>query len=248
MIKIFCMVVLSVSIYAKPMVTYIRGDSPIILTSPHGTSPKNGVVPNTPLRKNSYIKGFKTIWDTNTKKITKQIQFILINKYNIRPYVIIANFNRAYIDANRKPKHAYEVDEAKEHYDAYHNSIKMAISSIKKKHNRGLLLDIHGQKFNPDTIYLGTLNKKSIKIPIYGKSSINDILTKSGYEIIPKNKNNKEIKYKGGYTIHKYGSHHKNGIDSIQIEIGKNLRMSKKDIKLVSQAIAKYISLYVNSK
>jgi N-formylglutamate amidohydrolase len=99
-----------------------------------------------------------------------------------------------------------------------------------------LLLDIHGQGSEPDTIFRGTDNGKSVaalrqrhgSAALTGSESILGQLAAKGYKIIPNTAGDeRERRYTGGYTTRTYGSHHGTCIDAIQLELGANLRSQK---------------------
>ncbi len=242
--------VIAFDLYASSMVTYITGDSPIILSAPHGGQK---VISDIPLRENTNLPLFRTKADKNTDIITKRVFQILKDSYAISAHVVIANFKRSQIDANRKPSHAYEVAEAKKYYDEFHHSIKKALKHVKESYKEGLLVEIHGQSFIPDVLYLGTRNgdgvskllKRFPENPLYETNGIHTTLLHEGYQIIPANSQTKEKKYSGGYNIDQYGSHKKDGIDALQIEIGRDFRIKENEQERIAQAIAKAISLHV---
>jgi hypothetical protein len=64
------------------------------------------------------------------------------------PYVVIANYHRKYIDANRSKTSAYEVPHAKKFYNEYHTKIARFIRKIRVGNiygnGLGFIFDIHG--------------------------------------------------------------------------------------------------------
>ena len=79
-----------------------------------------------------------------------------------KPWLVVARFDRKYVDANRSAEEGYESEKAKPTYDAYHSALAAACKAVKEKHGRGLLLDIHGQGEFKDAICRGTRNGKTV--------------------------------------------------------------------------------------
>lgn len=203
-----------------------KGGLPIILTAPHGGQLE---IPDVPERK----KGTK-VKDIYTLDLTLATSKFLFELTGVYPYVVAANFSRKYIDANRSAKRAYEDERAKLVYDSYHQYIAEFIKEIKEKYEKfHLLLDIHGQSLHHDTIFRGTKDKTTIQNliekygenGISGENSIIGILNSKGYKThLTEITEEEHRSFDGGYTVGKYGSHNKDGIDAIQLEFGRNYR------------------------
>ncbi|MFO0824082.1 MAG: N-formylglutamate amidohydrolase [Gemmataceae bacterium] len=225
---------------AKPedFVIVQKGTLPIIISAPHGGRKK---VPDVPERANTKIPNFATVLDANTDLIADRLSVELEKLLNGKPWLVIAKFERKYIDANRPREHAYESDKAKPYYDAYHEPLEAACKAVKEKFGRGLLLDIHGQGEFRDSICRGTQHGKTVTLlkdrfgwpALTGKRSVLGHLQRSGYKILPScdvdEKGKEEPKFTGGYIVGHYGSHTGYAIDAIQLEIGTFLRDKEKD-------------------
>src|SRR5437867_7381520 len=129
---------------AKPedFVFVQKGTLPIIVSVPHGGKKP---VPGVPERLGVGVKMFATVRDTNTSELAEKFLAVLEKQLGGKPWVVIAHFERKYVDANRPPDGAYETEKAKPFYDAYHDPLVAACKAVKEKHGAGLLLDIHGQ-------------------------------------------------------------------------------------------------------
>ena len=119
-----------------------KGSLPIIVSAPHGGRKK---VPDVPERVGKGVTGFQTILDTNTAELAEKFAAELEKLLDGKPWVVVARFERKYLDANRPPEQGYESDKAKPYYDLYHTSLEAACKAVKTRFGRGLLLDIHGQ-------------------------------------------------------------------------------------------------------
>ena len=222
----------------EDLVTTQKGTLPIILSAPHGG---RKMVPDVPERKGIGIANFTTVHDATTAEIAEKCAALLEKQLKGKVWLVIARFDRKYIDANRPREQSYETDKAKPFYDAYHGPLEAACKAVKEKFGRGILLDIHGQGEFPDSICRGTQNGKSVTVlrdrfgwaAVTGKRSILGHMQRSGYKVLPNceadEKTKEEPKFNGGYTVTNYGSHTGYAIDAIQLEFGSYLRDREKD-------------------
>jgi N-formylglutamate amidohydrolase len=215
-----------------------KGTLPIIVSAPHGGLKK---VPDVPERLGVGIANFQTVLDSHTAELTQKFIAELEKRLNGKPWVVIARFERKYLDVNRPRDESYESEKAKPYYDAYHDPLEAACKAVKEKYGRGLLLDIHGQGAFPGAICRGTQNGKTVTLlkdrygwqSVTGKKSILGVLQQSGYKILPScdadSKTKEEAKFSGGYIVGNYGSHTGYAIDAIQLEFGSYLREREKE-------------------
>jgi N-formylglutamate amidohydrolase len=179
------------------------------------------------------VAQFATGRDHNTDELAEKVAAKLEVKLGAKPFLLVAHFERKYLDVNRPPERAYESAEAKLHYDAYHSALREAGCRVGREWGSGLLLDIHGQSAVDDTIYRGTNNGKTVisltrrfgAAALIGPKSIFSRLEERGYKVLPSTAAaHKEDRYTGGYIVQTYGSHQQSGIDAIQLELGAKLR------------------------
>jgi N-formylglutamate amidohydrolase len=157
------------------------------------------------------------------------------------PYVVMADFDRDYIDANRAaadatPNCAYEVPSAKPFYDEYHNTIRGFIADIRAANGGlGLMFDIHGTAGiaeEPADLYLGTDDGKTIERllkvdaqAMFRPRGLPNLLIAAGYAVLPRPPSlSVPPALNGGHTVRTYGSSHTDGLDAIQLEIDERLR------------------------
>ncbi|WP_020475775.1 N-formylglutamate amidohydrolase [Zavarzinella formosa] len=209
------------------------GALPIIISCPHdGTK----AIPDVPVRMGTGIEKFVVVRDTNAGAIAEELAKELETRFKAKPYLVIARFGRKYLDVNRPMDGAYENEKAKPYYESYHGLLKEYSQAVQKKWNRGLLLDIHGQGAESETVFRGTNDLKTVKALItrYGKpavvgeKSILGHMAKNGVKIFPAcDKDDPEDKrYSGGHIVQTYGSHTAYAIDAIQLETGGKQRGS----------------------
>jgi N-formylglutamate amidohydrolase len=240
------------------LLTIKPGTLPIILTAPHDGTLS---VPGVPKRKGDGITKFVVVRDTGTAPLVELLADAIEKKMGGRPYVVIARFSRQYIDANRDPKNAYESKKAKPVYDAYHAAIEDAKKAIVKKWGRGILLDIHGQGAENDTVFRGTNDTKTVKHLIgrsgrgalIGPKSILGVMEKKGVKVKPAcaSTDKEDRRYSGGYTVQHHGSRDGGSIDAIQLELGSALRLAKgrpRTAELLAEAVAVFAKEFLPAK
>lgn len=219
-----------------------QGTLPAILTCPHDGTEDPGV----PERTGS-VAGCPAISmprDLRTREISEGVAQLLLDLCGEAPYVVIADFHRKYIDANREPKCAFEDARAKEFYDEYHIAIRSFVSEIRAENGGlGLLFDIHGTDNVPDTIFLGTggndntVARLSTVDPraMSRRRSLPTSLAEAGYKISLQKEGDPLA---GGFTARHYGSAHPDGVDAIQIEIGSRLRTDGLEREVLTEVLA----------
>jgi len=209
--------------------TVWAGMLPIILTVPHGG---RTAFPGIAMRRGLGVPQFTTERDSNTAELAELVGTKVEALLGARPFLVVAHFERKFIDVNRAESGAFESAAAKPYYDAYHRAVEEASSRVRQRWGGGLLLDIHGQGAEADTIFRGTHNGRSIAslrrrygvAAVTGPKSILGHLAARGYRIEPTD--GQERRYTGGYTTQTYGSHRGTEIDAIQLEFGADLRRS----------------------
>lgn len=205
-----------------------QGSMPVILTVPHdGTETLGGMSPRS--------KGV-TVRDIGTQDLAERTADLIEKQTGTRPYLVVAKFSRRYLDANRAEKDAMESADALPAYRAYHNHIARFVAEVLQRFPNGaLLIDVHGQSSDPNTIFRGTRNgltvssliRKYGNAAIQGQDSIIGVLQKRGYQVFPTTQAEsltEDKRFAGGYTVLTYGSNATDGIDAIQIEFGRRSR------------------------
>ena len=212
------------------LLTLWAGTLPVILAAPHGG---REAIPGIAPRRGVGVAQFTAERDSNTAELTEAVAVKLRQRFGATPFVIIARFERKFIDANREPAAAYETPQAKPYYESYHRAIQESVETIRRKWGGGLLLDIHAQGAQAESIYRGTDNGRSVSqlqkqfgmAALTGPKSVLGHLASIGYKILPDlTGQNRETRYTGGFTTRTYGSHQGTKIDAIQLELGSDLR------------------------
>jgi N-formylglutamate amidohydrolase len=232
------------------LVTVRSGQLPIILSAPHGG---RDPVPNVAPRQGEGVNQFVVVRDEHTAELTIAIADELAKRVGARPFLVIARFDRKYVDANRNERSAIEDPLAQPYYRAYHQALEEFTSSVQKKWKRGLLLDIHGQAKLPDALVRGTNNGQTVELMItrHGRQSVTGsrslfgAFAGTGHRIVPPvdSDESEDARFLGGFIVRNYGSHTASGIDAMQLEFGTNLRQQKSLTKTAA-AMAEAIEVF----
>jgi N-formylglutamate amidohydrolase len=227
-----------------------QGEIPIILSAPHGGNrPIEGVPP----RRGEGVKQFVTVRDDQTDQLAEKLAAELAQRLAGKPYLVVARFERKYLDVNRPPQDAYESDKAKPVYDAYHSALDGFCRDVQKKWKQGLFLDIHGQGVFPDALVRGTNNGKTVELlvkrhgprAIDGPNSLFGVLENGGWEVVPKcfSNDKEDSRFSGGHIVRTYGSSGGHGIDAIQLEFGGRFR-SRNELDRSASRVADAIETF----
>lgn len=221
------------------------GDIPLVLSAPHGG---REAIPGVSPRTGDGVKKFVAQRDENTAELVQTIAGLIEQRHRVRPYVVIARFERKYCDVNRPEDSAIESPTAKPYYQAYHGVLAEYCRDVQRRWHGGLLLDIHGQAGYKDDVIRGTNNTQTVKLlierqgmgAVNGPKSLFGFLQAAGYGVLPKLETaDREVpQYNGGYTVSTYGSDNPGGIDAIQMEFGSNLRIPRSVIDKTAPATA----------
>jgi len=225
-----------------------EGTLPIILSAPHGGSRE---IPGVPPR----TKGV-TVQDSRTAEVARGVADALEKLLGAKPYLVAAQFHRRFVDANRPEADALEAGAARPVYTAYHAALRRFVDEVRRANGgRGLLLDIHGQQAFPTEIHRGTrggatvsaLVKRAGEAGLTGPDSVCGALIARGYAVVPSTGVTAPPEtraFNGGHIVGTYGSHHADGIDAIQLELGRQLRLeATRRAKLIDD-LAAAISAY----
>ena len=260
---ILTVLILGFSYLKEPMVLK-RGNIPVLITVPHGGSGRYMNI------KKRNCSPCKTVSDSYTISLAKNISYYLDKEFNSRPSVLYMNIHRSRIDVNRNTDEGCNDYSCIKYYNEYHNYIKKELSRIIKKYGYAILIDLHGQSSSkemqigynvPHRIlrgnifsankYKNTTFKNSVLRKYYtntsllfGKNSFISTMSNNDINIYPTPSNRKKkIKYlDGGYTVEKYSNI--NSVYAVQIEVDKNSRFSRKRRIILSKKLSRSINRF----
>merc|ERR1712106_918499 len=260
-------VVLILGVSCKSSVEYIPGNINLIFTVPHngnekpdhmptrqhGCQDKKGVCkfPGADSCAKSKICKVATLGDAHTQDMARTVFNTFVRNTGETPHLIINNIHRSKMDPNRVIEDAAQGHTvAIEAFNAYHNTIKQAKSTVGAK--PGLLIDFHGQGHGKNSTEIGYLIKKAelnsgnfgnseigihalvkrknAKVDdfIFGERSLGDLFESAGYKAVPSPRQpspKKDLYFRGGYTAQVHGSRNRGVIDAIQLEFPGELRI-----------------------
>ena len=243
----------------EELVMVADGQLPVVLSAPHGGTLK---IAGAEVRQGVGMKtgpsGFFTGRDGGTSELALALANALEKQTGKRPYLVVSNAHRKYLDPNRPSEIAYEDSDAAPVYQRYHGTLQRYCKEILERHHTGLLLDIHGQGSSSETVYRGTSNGKTVarlkerfgESAHDGEKSLFGTLHRLGWTVYPQPHDGKEQSgFTGGYIVQTHGSHKPNGLDAIQLEFGADYRNKdnrEKTADILAQAIIEYMKEYID--
>lgn len=231
--------------------TVREGALPIIITAPHGGTLS---IPGVLERTGKGARKFTSVRDANTDLLAERLASEIEKRLGARPYLIIARFARKDLDVNRPPADAFESELARPYFDAYHRAVRSACEQIQSRWQSALLLDIHGQGVESETIFRGTNDGKTVEASVAkfgsealtGRDSILWQLESKGYRVFPATSSmeKEDSHFNGGYTVHTYGGRERPfpGISALQLEFGSKFRAKRQVDTMAANVAAAVVS------
>jgi N-formylglutamate amidohydrolase len=213
-----------------------RGTLPVLISCPHGGTAD---VPGLPARTGQTTDpdcNFEPGRDVDTIEVAQGVAQRVLEIFGEAPYVVMAQYHRKFLDANRSRDCAFEDPSAAPFYDAYHATLRAFVDEIGRENGGlGLLFDIHGTAgivSDPAAVYLGTANGQTVARllaadpqALWRRRSLRGFLEAAGHVVSPRAPGVPETPaLSGGFTVREYGSAHADGIDAIQVELTRPLR------------------------
>lgn len=141
---------------ANRYVQYIPGNSPVILTAPHGGVLRPDSIPD---RSKASCGGEAVlVTDTNTAELVLAMREAHFRRFGTYPHVVINRLARRKFDANRPLEEAACGNaEAARAFAEWHAFIDVAKAQVVKTSGRGWFMDIHGHGHEIQRLELGYL-------------------------------------------------------------------------------------------
>lgn len=141
---------------ANRYVQYVPGNSPVILTAPHGGTLRPDSIPD---RSKASCGGEAVlVTDTNTVELVLAMREAHFRRFGTYPHVIINRLARRKFDANRPlDEAACGNAEAARAFAEWHAFIDVAKAEVVKTSGRGWFMDIHGHGHEIQRLELGYL-------------------------------------------------------------------------------------------
>lgn len=158
----------------------VVGDMPLVISVPHGGTLKPVEIPDRD------CEGAVTVRDMNTIELARAIEEELVTKYQVRPYLVIANLARSKVDQNRDLEEGTCGNaEGEQAWTNFHAYLDTAVRTASEREGRVLHIDLHGHGHAEQRLELGyALSSTDLGKIILGddldalakKSSINNLL------------------------------------------------------------------------
>jgi N-formylglutamate amidohydrolase len=232
----------SVDPIADGLVAVQPGTLPIVICAPHGGRQRvPGADVRSPHGAGRTDTRFVTGRDPETDRLAQGIAAAVHVLTGRQVHLVVALFDRRFIDANRPLELAFDSASARPIYEHYHRSIRHAVDQVRSRHQAGLLIDVHGQTKFPDALVRGTLNGRSVS-RLLGRAGFQAVtgprglfgqLERHGFRVFPGNDlppegRHEDAGFNGGHTTDRYGSHRPDGIDAAQFEFGSTFRSASR--------------------
>jgi len=248
---------------AQRRVEYIVGDTPVIISAPHGGRLSPASIPD---------RTYGTLpSDLNTDRLARDIAQAFHRQTGKHAHVIICHLKRKKVDCNRDIEEGAQGNfQAEETWRAFHAFTGTAQASVKRAYGKGLYLDIHGHGREEAWIMLGYLltnrqlhgdvkdltglaKRSSIRHLVddsgtpfvellRGETSFGSLLQQRGYAAVPSPAHPHAGKagfLSGGYNTRRYGSRDGGTISGFQIECQKmGIRDTDANRKAFARAFA----------
>ena len=197
--------------------TIEAGTLPIVFSVPHGGEVK---LADSPVR----IKGTMA-QDGHVNELAAAIQRNLLAKTGKQAYLVGAKISRKYVDFNRKAEEAYEAPAAAPVYAAYYGALRHAVDTVRLQPG-ALLVDIHGQSKEKDAIFRGTGSGLTAHNAAFytAPDGLITRLNAGGLSVLPLLATDQEIYFTGANIVRAFGYQTPQGIESVQLEFGRNFR------------------------
>jgi hypothetical protein len=255
-------------------IEYIAGNSPFIISAPHGGSLEPMEIPDRTVG--------ATTKDANTEELVRDIYNAYVAATGTHPHVIICRLHRRKLDANREIIEAAQGNQfAEQAWNEFHAYIDSAKAEVTRTFGKGFYIDLHGHGHTIQRLELGYLlsssqldlsdntlnsttgyrNISSIRhmatnagVPfseiLRGESSFGTFMEYRGYPSVPSLLQPSPASapyFNGGYNTDRHGSGNGGTISGLQIECNMDgVRDTDANRKAFARAVAATVFNYSN--
>lgn len=253
-------------------IEYIAGNSPYIMSAPHGGSLTPSEIPDR-------TRG-ETVTDSNTRELARAVGAAVYAREGKYPHIIICHLKRTKLDANRDLSEALEGSNpyAIQAWKEFQSFIDTAKQTVIREYGKGFYVDIHGHGHEIQRLELGyllssfslSLSDNSLNGGSYGtSSSIRTLIPTSGitfsqllrgpnsfgsmfesrgFPAVPSATQpnpGSALYFSGGYNTARHGSSAGGQISGVQIECNYiNVRDTETSYKRFAGVFAEAIDYY----
>ena len=252
-------------------IEYIAGNTPYILSAPHGGSLTPSEIPDR--------TSGETVTDSNTDSLARTISKAVLAREGKYPHIIICRLRRTKLDANRDLNEASEPNlYATQAWKEFQSFIDTAKQAIIREFGKGFYIDLHGHGHEIQRLELGYLlsstalalsdntldnavygNSSSIRtmIPLSrlsfskllrGPQSLGSMFENRGFPAVPSEMQpnpGSALYFSGGYNTQRHGSAGGGPISGVQIECNmKGVRDTDDTRRKFAEAVAETFYYY----
>ena len=252
-------------------IEYIAGNSPYIVSAPHGGSLTPSEIPDR--------TSGETVTDSNVDELARAISAAVFAREGKYPHVIICHLKRTKLDANRDLFEAAEPNSyATQAWKEFQSFIDTAKQTVIREFGKGFYVDIHGHGHTIQRLELGYLlsstslalsdnvldggmygNSSSIRslipssgIPfsqlLRGPNSFGSMFESRGFPAVPSATQpnpGSALYFSGGYNTARHGSSAGGQISGVQIECNYiNVRDTESSYRRFAGSFAEAIDYY----
>jgi hypothetical protein len=252
-------------------IEYIAGNTPYILSAPHGGSLTPAEIPDR--------TSGETVTDSNTDTLARSISAAVFAREGKYPHIIICRLRRTKLDANRDLNEASEPNPyATQAWKEFQSFIDTAKQTVIREFGKGFYIDLHGHGHEIQRLELGyllsstalTLSDNILDNAIYGNSSsirtmiplsrlsfskllrgpqsLGSLFEIRGFPAVPSEMQpnpGSALYFSGGYNTQRHGSVGGGLISGVQIECNmKGVRDTDDSRRRFAEAVAETFDYY----
>jgi hypothetical protein len=252
-------------------IEYIAGNTPYILSAPHGGSLTPPEIPDR--------TSGETVTDSNTDSLARTISTAVFAREGKYPHIIICRLRRTKLDANRDLNEASEPNPwATQAWKEFQSFIDTAKQAIIREFGKGFYIDLHGHGHEIQRLELGyllsstalALSDNTLDNAIYGNSSsirtmiplsrlsfskllrgpqsLGSLFESRGFPAVPSEMQpnpGSALYFSGGYNTQRHGSAGGGLISGVQIECNmKGVRDTDDSRRKFAEAVAETFDYY----
>ncbi|WP_287153328.1 N-formylglutamate amidohydrolase [Candidatus Solincola tengchongensis] len=222
----------------NPFIRVLRGDSPVVLSAPHG----GWEIPEV-LR--PFADPEEKI-DLHTDLLLEEVAA----ECEARGFAasgVVALFARGVLDLNWGRERTRGVPELEELFDAYYRALHRVADAAVERHGFALVLDIHGyddgggsggrHPFPPDTLVFGTRRGELVPgwlRPAY--DAFRKSLQASGFPLFPAEGFNEYTPFVGGSVVDSFRG--RRNVAAVMLEIPRGIRLDARKRNALASAMA----------
>lgn len=223
--------------HATDYVAYERGELPVVLVVPHDGGLWRASVPPrsvTPRR------------DEHTGAIATELADALEARLGQRPHIVRAQIDRRQVDVNRPASQAYEHDDGRTVYEAFHARLARVTRACGT--DGCLVLDLHGNWEFPADLYLGTEGGRTVHVRdgVSVENRLRTAATSAGLDVADAAATPSTLG--GDFITNQLGRPNVTGVEAVMVEVHERVRNDPEARTRVVEALAEGVLAQLESR